>query len=135
MKLKKIIQIYHLFFFHENLHRVRQYCRPFVGHDVDIGHTGNCILKVTLRKIRESLLAPSHDQDKKPLDDQADEDQDAVYPSHNADGNPVYYTDEKLEPPGIVLIDKDLFWYTVRHEYSRFSLNVDRPALESAGSR
>jgi hypothetical protein len=52
------------------------------------------------------------------LDEQADDGQEAIYPSHNPDGYPVDYTDEELEPPGIVLIDKDLFRRDITHAYT-----------------
>jgi hypothetical protein len=66
------------------------------------------VLEVTLREIREAPRPPAKNEDVEPLDNEADNGDEPVYPGHDPDGNPVYNPDKEFYPPCVMLVEKKL---------------------------
>ena len=69
----------------KNLHGNREDLRTRIGHDIRITHDAHQVFEIPFGNVWEPLVPAAENQDMEPLDKQADERDDAVYPDDNTD--------------------------------------------------
>ena len=67
------------------------------------------IFEIPFGNVREPLVPASENQDVEPLDEQADERDDAVNPGDDTDQDPVNDTDEQFNTACVMLVREELF--------------------------
>ena len=93
-----------------NLHGGREDLRTLIGHDIRVTHHVDQVFEIDFGNIREPLIPVTENQDMEPLDEQADERDDAIHPEDDTDQDPVEDADEQFKTARILLKREELFF-------------------------
>ena len=85
-----------------------QEIRSLVRHDIRVTHNVHEIFEVAFCEAGKALVPASKDQDVEPLDNEAYERDDPVYPQDDTNQDPIDNSDEQLKTAGIMFVGEEL---------------------------